>query len=528
MRDSSLANMIRRQGRERADSIAFVTPDRTWTFGQVDAESSRVAQGLRVLGVGPGDRVACLTKHMAECGLLLLGAAKLGAVCMPVNWRLAAPEIEYIVDHGQAKVLMTDDSFAPTVAQAKLPGLLKVVATDVPAGALGGCGDESFAGWRAGFDAVDPGHQSGLDDTTLQLYSSGTTGLPKGVEITNRSLFAVLDMYQPMIGFDPARSVMLNVLPTFHIAGMCNIVMPLAAGGRTVFQPEFDPARVIAAIGEHRVTHSFLVPAMILFMLQSPAATTGDFSALEVIAYGGSPISDTILTEALATFRCGLFQIYGMTEAPLLTHLLPKDHDPGGPRAHLLRSAGTPAPGVEVRIVERDSQQDAPQGGVGEIWVRTRQNMKGYWRNPQATAEAFPLGKTDHCGWMRTGDAGYLKDGFLYIHDRIKDMVISGGENIYPAEVENALAKHPAVLECAIIGVPDEKWGETVKACVVLRPGIRATEREIIDFMRANMAHYKCPKSVDFLEVLPRNPSGKLLKRVLREPFWAGRGRAVS
>ncbi|HWS74584.1 MAG TPA: long-chain-fatty-acid--CoA ligase [Quisquiliibacterium sp.] len=528
MRDSNIAGIIRRQARERADRTAYVTPTRTWTFAEVDAESSRVAQGLASLGVGPGDRVACLTKHMAECGVLLLAACKLGAVCMPVNWRLAAPEIEYIVDHGQAKFMMVDEAFAETVARAKLPGLLKTVATEVQAGVAPASGNESFAAWRARFDAVDPGHEAQPDDTTLQLYSSGTTGLPKGVEISNRGLLATLAMYEPMIGFDGERSVMLDVLPTFHIAGQCNLVMPMAAGARNVFFPEFDPAVAIAAIGEHRVTHSFLVPAMILFMLQSPAARTGDFSSLEVIAYGGSPSTDTVLSNALATFGCGLFQIYGMTELPMITNLLPADHDPGGARSHLLRSAGTPASGVELRIVDRHTLKDLPEGEVGEIWVRSLQNMKGYWRNPKATAATFPEGKQDGKGWMRTGDAGYLKDGYLFIHDRIKDMVISGGENIYPAEVENVLAKHPAVLECAIIGVPDEKWGESVKACVVLKPGAQASEQEIIAFMRENLAHYKCPKSVDFHEVLPRNPSGKLLKRVLREPFWQGRDRAVS
>lgn len=528
MTDPNIATIIRRQGQERPGQVAWVTPERSWTFAEVDAESSRIAQGLAALGIGPGDRVACLTRQMAECGLLLLAACKLGAVCMPVNWRLAAPEIEYIVDHGQARFLMVDEAFAQTVAQAKLPGLLKTVSTDTPAGVASVSGHPSFAGWRSAFDPVDPGYESQPGDTTLQLYSSGTTGLPKGVELANRGLLATLAMYGPMIDFHGDRSVMLNVLPTFHIAGQCNLLMPLAAGARNVFFHEFDPTRAIQAIGEHRVTHSFLVPAMVLFMLQSPAAKTGDFSSLQVIAYGGSPSPETVLSEALATFRCGLFQVYGMTELPMMTALLPRDHEPGGARAHLLRSAGTPVAGVEIRIVNRETLKDVPAGEVGEVWARSLQNMKGYWRNEKATAETFPEGKQEHKGWLRTGDAGYLKDGFLYIHDRIKDMVISGGENIYPAEVENLLAKHPAVLECAIIGVPDDKWGESVKACVVLKPGMQTDASEIIAFMRANMAHYKCPKSVDFYEALPRNPSGKLLKRVLREPFWAGRDRAVS
>ena len=527
MQEKNLAQIVRRQARERPDAVAMVTPQRNWTYGELDAESSRVAQGLAALGVGPGDRVACLTRHMADCAFVLFGACKLGAVCMPVNWRLAAPEIEYIVDHGLAKFLMVDEEFAAAAACAKLPGLVKTVSTDTPAGASAASGNESFAGWRAAFDARDPGHEADLDDTTLQLYSSGTTGLPKGVELSNRGLLEVIGMGVPVTEFTE-RSVMLNALPTFHIAGMGNLLMPIWGGGKVVFMPDFIPAEAIAVIERERVTHSFMVPAMIMFMLQAPQAKTADFSSLLRISYGGSPISDTVLVDALNTLRCGLFQVYGMTESPLLTQLPPEDHDPGGPRAHLMRSAGKPSPGVSVRIVSGADGHDAAEGEVGEIQVRTLQNMKGYWRNPQATAETFPQGREAGLGWMRTGDAGYLKDGYLFIHDRIKDMVISGGENIYPAEVENTLARHPAVLECAIIGVPDEKWGEAVKACVVLRPGMQASASEIISFMRENIAHYKCPKSVDFHDVLPRNPSGKMLKRVLREPFWAGRDRAVS
>jgi acyl-CoA synthetase (AMP-forming)/AMP-acid ligase II len=228
-------------------------------------------------------------------------------------------------------------------------------------------------------------------------------------------------------------------------------------------------------------------------------------------------------------FGCQLLQIYGMTEAAgTLTALSPEDHDPGGPRAHLLRSAGKPIRSVDLRIVDPGTLEEVREGEVGEIVVRALHNMKGYWRNPKATAEVFPHGRDEHGGWMRTGDAGYLQDGYLYIHDRIKDMIISGGENIYPAEVENALSYHPAVAECAVIGVPDEKWGEAVKACVVLKPGASADAREIIDFTRERLAHYKCPKSLDIVPSLPRNPSGKLLKRVLREPFWKGSERQVS
>ena len=242
-----------------------------------------------------------------------------------------------------------------------------------------------------------------------------------------------------------------------------------------------------------------------------------------------APISESVLAAATRLFGCGFMQLYGLTETTgAIVYLPPADHDPDGPRRHLMRSAGKAGRLVGLRIVDTASGRDQPEGEVGEIWIRSPQNMLGYWGNPEATAQAFPEGRDAQGGWFRTGDAGYLREGYLFIHDRIKDMVISGGENIYPAEVENALMKHPAVADCAVIGVPDARWGESVKACVVLREGATVTEREIIDFMRAQIAHYKCPKSVDFLAALPRNPSGKLLKYVLRQPYWAGRDRAVS
>jgi fatty-acyl-CoA synthase len=321
---------------------------------------------------------------------------------------------------------------------------------------------------------------------------------------------------------------MFNALPAFHIAGLGLALISIARGGQTVCQPEFDPARVIAGVGEHRITHMFLVPAMILALIRTPGVERGDYRTLRSISYGASPISESVLVEALRVFGCGFVQLYGLTETcGAVTYLAPEDHDPGGARGHLLRAAGRAGPGVALRIVDAASGRDCAPGEVGEVWIRTRQNMKGYWRNPQATAQAYPEGRPDGVGWFRSGDAGYLRDGYLYIHDRIKDMIISGGENIYPAEVENALMQHPAIADGAVIGVPDERWGEAVKACVVLKPGTSTSAADIIDFVRERIAHYKCPKSVDFVKALPRNPSGKLLKYQLRQPYWQGQDRAV-
>jgi acyl-CoA synthetase (AMP-forming)/AMP-acid ligase II len=523
-RDALVGDVLRRQLRERPEQLAFETPTRSWTYREADAAANRIAQGLAALGVGHGDRVACLSRHGAECALLMVAAARLGAVCAKLNWRLAPPEVAYVLGDSQAKLLMVDREFLPAVQGGSFPSLQLTLLTD---GGDDTSAQPALLPWLAQFDATDPQRDGAPDDAALQLYSSGTTGLPKGIELSSRNLLLACRSYSMVFRID-ADTVMLNALPSFHIAGVDNTLATLVEGGRVRYHPAFDPAATIRAIEQERITHTFLVPAMMLFVLQHPAAATADFSSLRAVSYGGSPIAETLLAEAQRRFGCALLQSYGMTEAAgSITWLLPEHHDPGGPRAHLLRSAGTPAPGVEVRVVGSNGA-DCGEGEVGEVWMRTRQTMLGYWRQPEATKAAFPEGRDEAGGWMRTGDAGYHRKGVLYIHDRIKDMVISGGENIYPAEVENALAAHPAISEVAVIGVPDERWGEAVKACVVLKPGHTLEASELIAWVRERLAHYKCPKTVDFATQLPRNPSGKLLKRVLREPYWAGRERAVS
>jgi acyl-CoA synthetase (AMP-forming)/AMP-acid ligase II len=500
----TILDAVVRHATERGAERAYWTPRRTWTFAELWDAAGRVAAGLAQQGIGRGDRVACLTKHTAECVALVLGACRLGAVCMPVNWRLAPPEIAWIVKDGTARFMMADRAFA-----AAAPAQLVT---------------EDFEAWTRGFAPLAGGVTPAPEDTALQLYSSGTTGLPKGVELTHRNLSSgMMDAVPDAIGFRGAPHVMLNVLPTYHIAGVGVGLLTATRGGSSVLYPDFDPAAAIAAIAEHRITHAFLVPAMIQFMLAAPGAASADYSSLQGVSYGASPISDKVLVEALRTFNCDFMQVYGLTETTgAITMLPPEDHDPDGLKKHLLRSAGKPIANVELRVVGPGGDMDCAEGEVGEILIRSPQNMKGYWGNPKATANAGLPG-----GWFRSGDAGYLKDGYLFLHDRIKDMIISGGENIYPAEVENVLMQHPALADGAVIGVPDDTWGEAVKACVVLKPGAKASAAEIVEFMRSRIAHYKCPKTVDFLEAIPRNPTGKILKRVLREPYWRGQERRI-
>jgi acyl-CoA synthetase (AMP-forming)/AMP-acid ligase II len=505
------------------DAVAIGSGDRHLSFHALEQCVNRVGNGLLALGVRPGDRVACLTKHHVECLMLLLAACKIGAVCMPVNWRLSAQEVEFVINNGEARFLMADAAFLPVLGRATLPGVLQTVCTEQDVDGMPGF--QSWYGRAFAHPEVVPAEPGA---TALQLYSSGTTGLPKGVELSHRALLSTCATCAGDWHFGGA-DIFGNPLPTFHVAGIAMLLMPLFAGGRTVAFSEFDAAGFIDSIGRHGITHTFVVPAMLQFMLNAPNAAEGNFQSLRQIAYGGSPISERVLQEAMRAFQCDFLQVYGLTEvAGPAAFLRPEDHQPGGPRSYLLRSAGQPVGGARLRIVDPGTLEDVPEGEVGEIWIETIRNFNGYWRNPQATEEAFPQGRNALGGWFRTGDIGYMKDGYLFIHDRIKDMIISGGENIYPAEVENVIMQHPAVADCAVFSVPDDTWGEAVKAAVVVRPGLVLTARELIAFARQRMAHYKCPKTVDFAEALPRNPTGKLLKRVLRQPYWEGRDRLVS
>jgi acyl-CoA synthetase (AMP-forming)/AMP-acid ligase II len=519
----ALGDLVREHARTQPDSPAFSFGDEELSFGALDAGSNRAAQGLASLGVGKGDRIAYLGKNHPLYFEVLIAAAKLGAVMTPVNWRLAPPEIAYIVNDCQAKVLFVGEGFAAMLDQVRgeFAHVAKVIGIDA-----GEAGLVDYRRWRDGFPADDPARPIALEDDALQLYTSGTTGRPKGAVMTHGSILSsrhrgeeveLREWQKPIPG-----EVTLLAMPCFHISGTGTGIGTIASGTCSIVLPEYDPTQALDLIARYNISKIFLVPAAIQIMLNHPRVGEVDFSRLKFITYGASPIPLELMRAAMERFGCGFVQMYGMTETSgTIVTLDPEDHVPEG--SARMRSVGKPLPGVEVKIIDTEGNE-VPAGTVGEIATRSAKNMRGYWNLPEATAATI-----DAEGWLRTGDAGYFDDGgYLFIHDRVKDMIISGGENVYPAEVENAIYSHPKVADVAVIGVPDAKWGEAVKACVVVKPGHSLSEAEVIAHARQHIAGYKCPKSVDFIAALPRNPSGKILRRELRAPYWEGKERPIN
>jgi long-chain acyl-CoA synthetase len=514
---SGLADIVRRHAAERPGVAALVQDGRATTYAELDLAASRVANGLIAEGLGPQARAAHLDKSSDIFFSLLFGLSKAGMVMVSVNWRLAAPELLHIINDAAAEILFVGEEFFPVVEQIRdeLKTVRKIVAFGAPHAEW-----QSFADWRDRQPATDPNLSARPSDTAVQFYTSGTTGLPKGAELTNANFAWMMPLW--------TRSWLLAegvpnlvCLPMFHIGGAGWGIAGLFAGATNHVVREFLPANVLQLIERERVQVALLVPAMILFLVQAPQIRETDLSSLRLIVYGAAPIPSDLLKQAMAIFPCGFQQVYGLTETTgAITYLPPEDHDPDDPGK--LLSCGLAQEGVELRIVGDDGE-NLPAGQVGEIAVRSPQVMGGYWRLPDATSRAI------RGDWFFTGDAGYLDDrGYLYIYDRVKDMIVSGGENIYPAEVESALFGHPAVADVAVIGVPDERWGEAVKAVVVRKPGAELGAGELIAWARERIAGYKLPKTVDFIEALPRNPTGKILKRELRRPYWGDKQRQVN
>ncbi len=516
----TLADLARLHATHRSDHPALLCEDRVVTYADLYRASKRIAHELRARGLRPGDRIAYLGKDSEHYYELLFGAAKCGVVLVPVNWRLTAPEIEHVLVDSGAALLFADTDAEPVAHElaARLDQDLTVVPLD-----RDGAPGAGFVDWAAARPDTEIHHRARPDDPVVQMYTSGTTGRPKGVVLAHRSFFAVrtaladggldwLDWRQEDRG--------LVGVPGFHVAGIWCTMQGLIAGAANVLMRAFHPADAAELIRRHEVTVASMVPSMLRQVIALPDLDRDTFASLRKIVYGGSPISESLLASCVEVFDCEFAQVYGLTETGNTALCLPPaDHRAGGAR---LRAAGRPYPGFGVRIVDRDGAEVA-QGEVGEVLLRTPAAMLEYWNRPDATSDTL----VD--GWVHTGDAGFLdEDGYLFIHDRIKDMIIVDGENVYPAEIENALTGHPSVAEAAAVGVPDPRWGEAVHAFVVAADGQQVTPADLAGFLRGRLAPFKVPLRYEFVTALPRNPSGKILRRELRERFWQGQYRAVS
>ena len=509
----SFDQFIRHWARERPDSIALEQGDTAITFGAFEQRSRKIVGMLQARGVGKGDRIAWLGKNALLYFEVFYSAARLGVVVVPVGWRLAAPEIAYILQDTGAKLLFIGEGFDQLAdkACADLANAPPVLSPD----------DTQAAIEDAPAADLTP---AGPDDAVLQLYTSGTTGNPKGAVLTNRNLFALRvpgeKAEQPWSHFDADEAILI-CMPCAHIGGTGLGIMAMSSGIRAIVQEEFTPDGVLGAF-EQGITRLFIVPAALQMVVQHPRAKDTDMSAVKYVLYGAAPIPLDLLREAVQTIPdAGFLQCYGMTETTgTIAALPPEDHDLAGNER--MKSAGKAVPGVELKVVDEDGAE-LPRGQVGELICQSPSNMAGYWNLPEATQSSL----ID--GWMHTGDAAYMdEDGYVFIQDRIKDMIISGGENVYPAQVESAIYGHPDVAEVAVIGVPDDTWGEAVKACIVAKPGAEVDEHSIIDWTKERLAGFKVPKSVDVIDVMPRNASGKILRKDLRAPYWEGRERQVN
>lgn len=517
----SLADIPRHYAVASPSHIALQYQSRRTTYAQWDLISNRVAHALESAGVTAGARVGYLGKNSDVFFHVLFGCAKIGAVLVPINWRLALPEICFIIKDAECKLLLIGPEFESLIdaLRSECPDLRTIVGIEDPASSA-----ISFPNWIAGAPETDPKHPVANDDVVLQLYTSGTTGLPKGAQLTHRNLLFSTRLSQTApLGHWRGDDICVLPLPLFHAGGVVFGLNTPHAGGTVVVVREAQPSLILDAFknAPGPVTRLGVVPALITPILDHPDFPTVDFSNLRTLTYGGSPVSPSVLQRAVDRIGPVLLQLFGMTEtATVGTALLPADHDPRN--VARLGSCGRVLPGVDIQIVDACGKP-VETGQSGEIQIRCGAVMSGYWNRPEATSAALEN------GWYHSGDIGYFDaDGYLYIRDRLKDMIISGGENVYPAEVERALLEHPAIADVAIFGIPDPKWGEAVKAAVVLRPTQSLSQEDLIGFAQSRLAGFKCPKSVDFIAELPRNASGKVLKRVLREPYWTGTSRNVN
>ena len=503
-----LTQPLHRAVQQTPDAINSVYRDRALTHRQVRDRVARIAGGLRARGIRTGSRVGLLSLNTDTFFHSCLAIAWADAVVVPLNTRWSVKEMSYALHEADVEVLLADDPFLGLADQLRdaVPGLREIVGIgDAPVpGGLTPLADLLAA------EPVEDAHRQGAELAGI-FYTGGTTGLPKGVMLSHRGIFVSALGSLTALARIPRGGGNLLVAPAFHMAGFAIWVQGMLLQMTAVPLPGFDPPGVLKAIEDHRIKQALLVPTMIQMLVDHPEAQRHDLSSMESLIYGASPISEAVLDRARKVFTGTAFtQAYGMTElSPTTTILTDADHDD----PVLRRSAGRAAPYARVKIVDENGDE-VPRGTVGEIVAAGDHVMLGYWKQPEATAEAVRV------GWMHTGDGGYMDErGYVYVVDRIKDMIISGGENVYSIEVENVVARHPAIAQVAVIGVPDETWGERVHAVVTLAPGSALDLDELRDFCKQDIAGYKAPRSLEIVEQLPLSGAGKILKRTLRAQY---------
>ena len=490
------------------DHVALRLGDQAVTYKELNLGSNQIAQALLAQGLAPGDRTVWLGRNSCRYFEYLIGACKAGVTPTPVNWRLTAFEVEQIITDAKPNLIFTDREFRSNIP-AVITGRLPVILTDADASET-----MSYDGWKSVASTTDPTLDTDPEATCLQIYTSGTTGHPKGAMIAHRSFLALMRAScSPRHGAISVNDLCLVAMPIFHVGGSTYGLNVLYAGATMILHADVNPETIVNDIRNLKIAHAFVVPTVIQMMLAVESADAAAFSSMQDIGYGASPIAQPVLEQAMQQFQCGFRQVYGMTEMTgAITIMTPAEHEIAvAEKPSLLKSCGKTIPGVELRIVDSNGANELP-GEIGEIALKGDMMMTGYWGRPDAFADAV------RDGWYFSGDAGYLDDdGFLYICDRIKDMIISGGENIYPAEIESVLIGHDGVLDAAVIGVPNEKWGEEVKAFIVANPNELVSAEELITYCVDKLASFKLPKTVEFIDIVPRNGAGKVQKNVLRE-----------
>ena len=512
-----LAQFLSRAARMFPELPAIRFKGREQTWHELNAASEELAGGLARLGVKLGERVAILALNCDRYVEFFFATWRLSAAVVPINTRWSKDEIQYAINDSGATFLVVDDAFAGLADSFGIPTVIHIGDGEPPANAI------SYDMVRR--DAPPCTALGGGGDNMAGIfYTGGTTGHPKGVMLGHAALAATL-LGGKIVEESAEDVAILCVLPMFHLAGAQLSVAAAMAGRQLIMQPTFDPGAIIDCIVEDRIDTLSLVPAMWGMLVDLPKAHGADLSSIRNALYGASPMPEGVLRRVMARLPQARFaQGYGQTETSGVCTLLgPDDHDPDGPNAHRLKSAGKPILFSELRILNEQGEE-LTAGQVGEIAIRSSGNMLGYWNKPEETAATLKD------GWIMSGDAGYLdEDGYLFIVDRTKDMIISGGENVYSAETESALSTHPGILDCAVIGVPDEKWGERVHAIVRVKPGAFPTAEALIAYCKTKIAGYKCPHTIEFRdEPFPISAAGKLLKRDLRAPYWSNRERNVN